>query len=51
VGKQYKIIDIIDQMIRYSDNEASIFLERNININEFKKVFTDVGIEFPAFTD
>lgn len=51
VGHQYKIIDIINQMIQYSDNEASIFLERNISENEFKKVFTDVWIEFPPFNN
>lgn len=51
VGNQYKIIDIINQMIQYSDNEASIFLERNISENEFKRVFTDIWIEFPPFNN
>ncbi|MFZ2151235.1 MAG: serine hydrolase [Candidatus Absconditicoccaceae bacterium] len=51
VGKEYKLIDIINQMIEYSDNEASIFLEKNIEIDEFKRVFTDIGIEFPPITD
>jgi len=48
---EYRIIDIINQMIKYSDNEASIFLENNISIDEFKKVFTDIWIEFPPFVD
>ncbi len=50
-GQQYKIIDIINQMIEYSDNEASIFLEKNITENEFKKVFYDVWIEFPPINN
>jgi len=51
VNKEYRIIDIINQMIEYSDNEASIFLEKNIDVNEFKKVFTDIWIEFPPFIE
>lgn len=50
-GQEYKIIDIIKQMIEYSDNEASIFLEKNIDENEFKKVFTDIWIQFPDIID
>ena len=50
-GQQYKIIDIINQMILYSDNEASIFLEKNIDESEFRKVFTDIWIEFPPIND
>jgi beta-lactamase class A len=51
IGEEYKIIDIINQMIECSDNEASIFLERNIPIDAFKQVFIDVWIEFPPLTD
>ncbi len=51
VWKEYKIIDIIHQMIEYSDNEASIFLEKNIDTNEFMNVFTDIWIQFPPITD
>lgn len=51
INKEYKLIDIITQMIKYSDNEASAFLEKNLDIDLFKKVFTDVWIEFPPFVD
>lgn len=47
----YKIIDIIKHMIRYSDNQASVFLEKNIAPELFKSVFTDVGIPFPPMID
>lgn len=45
--KEYTIDDIINQMIIYSDNQASIFLEEHINTEDFKKVFTDIWITFP----
>jgi beta-lactamase class A len=50
-GKKYKIIDILKSMIKYSDNEASIFLENNIEFDYFMKVFTDIWIEFPPFVE
>ncbi len=50
-GKKYKIIDILKNMIIYSDNEASIFLENNIEFDYFMKVFTDIWIEFPPFIE
>jgi len=34
-------------MIIYSDNNASSFLEGKLPIDDFKKVFTDIGILFP----
>ena len=46
--KEYTIEEIMRQMIIYSDNEASIFLEKNINIAAFKKVFMDIWLNFPA---
>jgi beta-lactamase class A len=45
--KEYTIEEIMRQMIIHSDNEASIFLERNIHIDEFKKVFMDIWLFFP----
>lgn len=50
-GKEYKIIDILKQMILYSDNEAAGLLEEQINIADIQKVFTDIGITFPPFVD
>ena len=47
----YKIIDIIKHMIKYSDNEASVFLEKNIDTEQFKAVFADVGIVFPPVVE
>lgn len=50
-GKKYKIIDILKNMIIYSDNEASIFLERNIEFDYFMDAFTDIWIEFPHLVE
>ena len=44
-------MDIIKHMIKYSDNQASVFLEKHIDPEVFKSVFTDVGIQFPPIVD
>ena len=50
-GNEYSIKEIIDQMIKYSDNEASIFLEWYIPLEKFQKVFKDIWISFPEIID
>lgn len=50
-NKEYKIKDLLDYMILYSDNKSSILLENSIDIDIYKKSFTDVGIDFPEFKD
>ncbi len=48
-GQKYKIKDLIDYMIRYSDNRATAFLEDHMDTIAFKKEFTDLGISQPRF--
>lgn len=46
-GEKYTIRELIEYMIRYSDNKASVLLERNIEVEDYKKAFTDNEILFP----
>ena len=50
-GRRYKVRELLRYMITYSDNYATIFLENNINVATFSKVFTDMGMTKPDFTD
>jgi beta-lactamase class A len=47
IGHKYTIRQLLDYMIAYSDNNATILLNNNINLTTFKKVFTDIGLEAP----
>lgn len=47
--KQYTIKDLLDRMIIYSDNKSSLLLENLIDIEVYKKSFTDIGMNFPSF--
>lgn len=47
--KQYTIKDLLDRMIIFSDNKASLLLENSIDSQLYKKSFTDIGINFPSF--
>lgn len=49
LGKSYTIRDLLDYMIVYSDNNATILLNENIDKNTFVKVFTDIGLQAPDF--
>jgi len=49
VGNTYTIKELIDYMIVYSDNNATILLNRIVDENVFKRVFSDVGLEQPNF--
>jgi len=52
VDKQsYTIKELLEYMIRYSDNKASLVLERNINVEDYKKAFTDNNMIFPDLID
>ncbi len=46
-GKKYTIRELLDYMIKYSDNQATALLNQNIDREIFGKVFTDLGLEIP----
>ncbi len=43
-GKAYTIEDLLEYMIRYSDNNAAVLLANKINLNSLKKVYADLEI-------
>lgn len=43
-GKKYKIRDLLYQMIVKSDNNATLVLNRNLNMNLFTQLFEDLGL-------
>ena len=47
LGKKYTIRELLYYMIAYSDNEATILLNNNIDTAQFKKTFTDLGLQAP----
>lgn len=44
-GKKYTVEEIIERMIKYSDNVALSILEKNINNELINKITLDLGIE------
>ena len=48
---KYKIRELIDYMIKYSDNGATVFLENIMDTTIFKNEFADLGITEPRFND
>ncbi len=47
VGKTYTIKELLYYMIAYSDNNATMLLNQRMDLEVFKKVFTDLGIASP----
>ncbi|MEC4005047.1 serine hydrolase [Flavobacterium sp. SUN052] len=47
LGHKYKIRELLDYMITYSDNNATLLLNSIIDVKVFKKVFTDIGLSAP----
>jgi beta-lactamase class A len=50
-NEAYSIRELLEYMIRYSDNKASLLLERNISVEDYKKAFTDNNMLFPDLID
>ena len=46
-GKTYTIRQLLEYMIEYSDNKASLILNENMDVNILKKIFTDLNIKPP----
>lgn len=51
IGKNYTIEELIEAMIKYSDNEATNLLFQNISQDKLKVVFDDLGIAMPDVYD
>ena len=47
LGQSYTIKELLKYMIQYSDNNATILLNENIDVKVFKKVFTDLCLSEP----
>ena len=43
----YPIKDLLVYMIKYSDNDATVLLNKNININLYNQLFIDLNIPIP----
>ena len=51
VGKQYTVKELLEYMISYSDNNATYLLNNNLDLQAFKKAFTDLHLIVPDVTD
>lgn len=49
VGKKYTIKELLNYMIVYSDNEATMLLNSLVDRAVFSSVFTDIGLKQPDF--
>ncbi len=46
-GKSYKVRELLRYMIQYSDNNATVLLNNNMNSDVLLKLFRDLGLEKP----
>lgn len=46
-GQTYTVKELLTFMIKYSDNSATILLEKNLEPKILQKLFSDVGLEVP----
>lgn len=47
LGQKYSIRELLNYMIVYSDNDATSLLYAQMNLNKYKKVFTDLNLQAP----
>ncbi|MEP7165405.1 MAG: serine hydrolase [Ferruginibacter sp.] len=50
LGRTYTIRELLYYMIAYSDNNATMLLNMRMDVEVFKKVFTDLGLPLPDLT-
>ena len=50
-NKPYTIRELLKYMAVYSDNKATYLLNKNANVDAFKKVFSDLGLTVPDIHD
>lgn len=48
VNKEYSVENLIERMIKYSDNLSANVLLMNIDENELTKIYSDLGVEIPT---
>jgi beta-lactamase class A len=46
-GKAYTVRQLLEYMIVYSDNNANLVLNDNMNLNDFAQVFKDLNLKVP----
>ncbi|EKE20862.1 MAG: hypothetical protein ACD_7C00457G0003 [uncultured bacterium] len=51
IGKNYKVGELMEFMIKYSDNEATNLLFQNMNLDDLNMIFSDLGINAPNLYD
>ena len=51
VGKTYTIKQLLEYMIKYSDNNATFLLKKNLDVAQFKKTYDNVGLPVPNIMD
>lgn len=47
LGQKYSIHELLNYMIAYSDNDATTLLYSKMDLDKYKKVFTDLGLIAP----
>ena len=47
LGQSYSVKELLIYMIKYSDNNATILLEKNMEPKILQKLFSDIGLEVP----
>ncbi|MGL2966203.1 serine hydrolase [Flavobacterium sp. XGLA_31] len=47
VGETYTIRELLNYMIKYSDNAATILVENNMDSKVLQKLFSDIGLDIP----
>ncbi len=50
-GRNYSIRELLEAMIVHSDNNATILLIQHMDVDAFKKLFTDIGLPSPPEKD
>lgn len=50
-GKPYKVSQLLEYMIAYSDNNATHLLNTKMGVEPYKQVFADLAIPIPSMTD
>jgi beta-lactamase class A len=50
-GHTYTVRELLHYMIAYSDNNATSLLNKNMNLNSFRKTFTDLNVPEPDLND
>jgi beta-lactamase class A len=47
LGQKYSIRELLNYMIKYSDNAATFLLLKNIDLPTFKQIYADFGLKVP----